>query len=122
MADSSARRRLRLNRKVRVKNRVQRDKTKLRLSVFKSLGHIYAQVIDDTNNKTLASESTLSKEFKTTNKNGGNIEAAKWVGNSLGKKAVEKGIKAVYYDRGGFIYHGRIKALADSVRETGVKF
>jgi len=122
MADSSVRRRLRLKRKVRVKNRVQRDKTKLRLSVFKSLSHIYAQVIDDTNNKTLASESTLSKEFKAMNKNGGNIEAAKWVGNSLGKKAVEKGIKEVYCDRGGFIYHGRIKALADSVRETGVKF
>ncbi len=122
MADSSVRRRLRLKRKVRVKNRVQRDKTKLRLSVFKSLSHIYAQVIDDTNNKTLASESTLSKEFKATNKNGGNIEAAKWVGDSLGKKAAEKGIKEVYCDRGGFIYHGRIKALADSVREAGIKF
>jgi len=122
MADSSVRRRLRLKRKIRVKNRVQRDKTKLRLSVFKSLSHIYAQVIDDTNNKTLASESTLSKEFKTMNKNGGNIDAAKWVGSSLGKKAIEKGIKEVYCDRGGFIYHGRIKALADSLRETGIKF
>ncbi len=122
MADSTARRRLRQKRKIRVKNRVQRDKTKIRLSVFKSLSHIYAQVIDDTNNKTLVSESTLSKEFKATNKNGGNIDAAKWVGNSLGKKAIENGVKEVYCDRGGFIYHGRIKALADSVREAGIKF
>ena len=122
MADSLVRRRLRLKRKVRVKNRVQRNKTKLRLSVFKSLSHIYAQVIDDTNNKTLVFESTLSKEFKAKNKNGGNIEAAKWVGSSLGKKASEKGIKEVYCDRGGFIYHGRIKALADSVRNAGISF
>ena len=122
MANSATRRRLRQKRKIRVKNRVQRDKTKIRLSVYKSLSHIYAQVVDDIKNKTLVSESTMSKEFKGTNKNGGNVEAAKWVGSSLGKKALENGVKELYCDRGGFIYHGRIKALADSVREAGVKF
>jgi large subunit ribosomal protein L18 len=122
MAVAMIRRRLRLKRKFRVKNRVQKDKTKLRLAVYKSLNHIYAQIIDDIENKTLASESTLSKAFKETSKKAGNIDAAKWVGASLGKKAIEKGVKEVYCDRGGFIYHGRIKALADSVREAGVKF
>ncbi|MFQ5716563.1 MAG: 50S ribosomal protein L18, partial [Nitrospinales bacterium] len=90
--------------------------------VFKSLNHIYAQIVDDLANKTLLSESTMSKAFKDKNKNGGNIDAAKWVGSSLGAKAVEKGIKEIYYDRNGFIYHGRTKALADAVREAGVKF
>jgi large subunit ribosomal protein L18 len=119
MKESKKQARLRRARKLRAKIRRQGVN---RLSVHRTSQHIYAQVIDDTNNKTLASESTLSKEFKAMNKNGGNIDAAKWVGSSLGKKAKEKGIEEVYCDRGGFIYHGRIKALADSVREAGIKF
>lgn len=119
---ATLRRRLWIRRKRRVKLRVQKNKNKLRLSVFKSLNHIYAQIIDDLGSKTLISESTLSKEFKDKKKNGGNIDAAKWVGQTLGEKAVRKGIKEVYYDRNGFIFHGRVKALADSVRGTGVKF
>lgn len=78
--------------------------------------------MDDIQNKTLVSASTVSKEFRTTRKHGGNIAAARWVGQTLGKKAVEQGIKELYYDRNGFIYHGRVKALADAVREAGVKF
>lgn len=119
---AALRRDLRIKRKQRVKRRVQRDKSKLRLTVFKSLNHIYAQIVDDLESTTLLSESTMSKEFKEKNKNGGNVDAAKWVGTSLGAKAVEKGIKEIYYDRNGFIYHGRMKALADAVREAGVKF
>jgi len=118
----SMRYRLRLRRKLQVKRRVQRNKNKLRLSVFKSVSHIYAQIVDDLQNKTLLSASTMSREFKSTKKNGGNIEAAKWVGQALGKKAMEQGVKELYYDRNGFIYHGRVKALADAVREAGVKF
>lgn len=116
------RRRLRVQRKLRVKLRVQRNKSKLRLTVFKSTKHICAQVIDDLQNKTLLSASTLCKEFKDTKKNGGNVEAAKWVGRFLGERAVRQGIKEIYYDRNGFIYHGRVKALAEAVREAGVKF
>tara|TARA_B100000686_G_C16771036_1_gene965169 strand:+ start:110 stop:475 length:366 start_codon:yes stop_codon:yes gene_type:complete len=114
--------RLRQNRKRRVKIRVQKNKNKLRLSVFKSDKHIYAQIIDDIKGQTMAAESTVSKAFKECGVKSGNIEAAKWVGTSLGKKAGEKGVKEVYYDRGGFRYHGRVKALADSVRALGVKF
>ena len=94
----------------------------MRLSVFKSDRHIYAQIIDDLQGKTLVSESTLTTSFKETGQKAGNIAAAKWVGSSLGKKANEKGIQVVYYDRGGFRYHGRVKALADSVRDSGLKF
>lgn len=116
------RQRLRNRRKLQVKRRMQKNKDKLRLSVFKSLSHIYAQIIDDRQKKTLIAESTMSKEFKDTKKNGGNIAAAKWVGQALGKKAAEQGVKELCYDRNGFIFHGRVKALADAVRESGIKF
>ena len=121
MGITTVRRRLREKRKGRVKKQVQKNKNKLRLSVFKSDQHIYAQIIDDLQGKTLVSESTVTTAFKKTDQKSGNIAAAKWVGSSLGKKANEKGIQVVYYDRGGFRYHGRVKALAESVRETGVK-
>lgn len=119
---TTLKRRLRVNRKSRVKTKVQKNKNKLRLSVFKSGKHIYAQIIDDLRHQTLAAESTVSKAFKDSLKNGSNIKAAKWVGQSIGKQAMERGVKEVYYDRGGHIYHGRIKALADSVRQAGIKF
>ena len=90
--------------------------------MFKSVNHIYAQIIDDRERKTLVYESTLSKEFKSTKINGGNIEAAKLVGQALGQKAVNLGIKEICYDRNGFVFHGRVKALADAVREAGIKF
>ena len=91
-----------------------------RLNVFKSLNNIYAQIIDDTNGVTLVSASTLSKEIEV--ENGGNIEAAKEVGKLIAKKALEKNIESVVFDRGGYLYHGRVAALADGAREGGLKF
>jgi large subunit ribosomal protein L18 len=89
-----------------------------RLNVYRSLNHIYAQVIDDQKGETLASVSTLSLKLKT----GGNVASAKEIGKAIAEKAVEKGIKKVVFDRGGFLYHGRIKALADAAREAGLEF
>ncbi len=119
---TAERQRLRENRKIRVKNKVQLNSERLRLTVFKSSKHIYAQIIDDKGGKTLVAESSLSPKFKEKMKNGGNVDAAVLVGKLLGEKAVQQGIKEIYYDRNGFIYAGRVKALADAVREKGVKF
>ena len=118
----SLRYRLRVARKVRVKNKVQKNKDKLRLSIFKTAKHIYAQIIDDTKRATLVSESTLSPAYKELKKHGGNVTGAVWVGKALGEKAARQGIKEVYCDRNGFLYTGRVKALADAVREKGIKF
>ena len=119
---TSTRERLRIGRKKRVKNHVQKNKEKLRLTVFRSAKHIYAQIIDDKGGKTLLAESTVSPAFRGKMKNGGNTKAATLVGNLIGEKAVQQGIKEVYYDRNGFTYAGRIKALADGVRGKGIKF
>jgi large subunit ribosomal protein L18 len=89
-----------------------------RLNVYRSLNHIYAQVIDDRNGVTLVSASTLALKAKS----GGNVAAAKEIGKAVAERAVEKGIKKVVFDRGGFLYHGRIKALADAAREAGLEF
>jgi large subunit ribosomal protein L18 len=89
-----------------------------RLNVYRSLNHIYAQVIDDQRGETLVSASTLSLKLKS----GGNLAAAKEIGKAVAKKAVEKGIKKVVFDRGGYLYHGRVKALADAAREAGLEF
>jgi large subunit ribosomal protein L18 len=93
-----------------------------RLNVYKSLNNIYAQVIDDTKGNTLVSASTLDPSLKETLKNGGNLDAAKQVGTLVAKKALEKGIKNVVFDRGGYVYHGKIKALADAARAAGLEF
>ena len=89
-----------------------------RLNVYRSLNHIYAQVIDDQKGETLVSASSLSLKLKT----GGNVATAKEIGKAVAEKAVEKGIKKVVFDRGGYLYHGRIKALADAAREAGLEF
>lgn len=91
-----------------------------RLNVFRSSKHIYAQLIDDVNGVTLASASTLDKE--ATFEGTGNADAAAKVGELIAKRAVEKGIKSVVFDRGGYLYHGRVKALADAARENGLEF
>ena len=91
-----------------------------RLNVFRSSNNIYAQIIDDTKGITLVSASSLDKEIEV--KNGGNIEAATEVGKLIAKKALEKNIEAVVFDRGGYLYHGRVAALADGAREGGLKF
>ena len=116
------RERLRIQRKVRVKLKVQRQTNRLRLTVFRSTKHIYAQIVDDKEGKTLVTTSSLSKDFKEQMKSGGCLKAAILVGSLLGEAAAAKGIKEVYYDRNGFLYAGRIKALADAVREKGIKF
>ena len=119
---TTVRRRRRLHRKQRVKTKTQRHPDKLRLTVFKSAKHIYAQIVSDKDRKTLLAESTATKAFREQMKYGGNVKAAVLVGSMLGEKAAQQGIKEVYYDRNGFIYAGRVKALADAVREKGVKF
>lgn len=115
------RQRLRENRKRRVKLKIQKDPGKLRLSIFKSSKHIYGQIIDDRQGRTLVSVSSLSPVFREKMKTGGNIQAAVLVGSLLGEKALQQGIQKIYFDRNGFIYAGRVKALADAVREKGVK-
>jgi large subunit ribosomal protein L18 len=93
-----------------------------RLSVFRSINHIYVQIIDDARGQTLVSASTRDKEVRTTLKTGGNIAAAKVVGVALAKRASAAGISRVVFDRGGYAYHGRVKALAEAAREAGLKF
>ena len=93
-----------------------------RLSVFRSGMHIYAQVIDDTKGETLVSASSIDKEMRDAIKSGANIEAAKAVGKKIAERATAKGVTDVVFDRGGYRYHGRVKALADAAREGGLKF
>jgi large subunit ribosomal protein L18 len=92
------------------------------LNVFKSLNHIYAQVINDETGNTLTAASTLDPELKGKITKGGNVEAAKLVGKLIAERALSKGIEKVVFDRGGYIYHGRVKALAEAAREAGLKF
>jgi len=114
----------RLRRKKRIKLKIKGTSVKPRLSVFRSARHIYAQIIDDGLGVTLASSSSVGKEVlkKLGKGGGGNIEAAKIVGKNLAEKAGAKGIKKVVFDRGGYLYHGRVKALADAAREGGLEF
>lgn len=112
-----------LRRTAKVRRNIRRAAGKrARLSVFRSSKHIYAQVIDDAQGRTLASASSLEKEMRTSFKTGANIEAAKAVGKRLAERAAAKGIKEVVFDRGGYLYHGRVKALADAAREGGLDF
>ena len=110
----------RKRRSFRVRNRIKRDATRPRLSVFRSGKHIYAQVIDDEQGKTLASAGTLEKELREKVSYGGNIEAAKIVGETIAKRAIEAGVKEAVFDRREYKYHGRIAALADAARDAGL--
>jgi large subunit ribosomal protein L18 len=112
----------RSKRKKRVRSRVIGTSERPRLNVFRSLKHIYAQAIEDTTGKTLASASTLSSELKGSLRYRGNVEAAKKVGELIAKKCLEKGIQKVVFDRSGYLYHGRIKALAEAARAGGLIF
>ena len=109
-------------RHVRVRNKISGTADRPRLNVYRSLNNIYAQVIDDTTGNTLVSASTLDEEIKAAVKNTGNKEAAKAVGTLVAKRAIEKNIKNVVFDRGGYIYHGRVKELAEAAREAGLEF
>jgi large subunit ribosomal protein L18 len=93
-----------------------------RLSVFRSSQHIYAQVIDDAKGETVAAASSLEKDVRAGTKTGANVDAAKAVGQRLAERAKEKGVKQVVFDRGGYLYHGRVKALAEAAREGGLEF
>lgn len=106
----------------RIRKRVAGTADKPRLSVYKSLNHIYVQLIDDRTGKTLLSASTLEKDVRSGLKHGGNLSAAKQVGTSIAQRALSKKIDTVVFDRGGYKYHGCIKALADAAREQGLKF
>ncbi|OGS12887.1 MAG: 50S ribosomal protein L18 [Elusimicrobia bacterium RIFOXYA2_FULL_58_8] len=110
-------------RKVRSRNQLFKSGiNRLRLSVYRSAKYLYAQVVDDKNGTTLAAASSLDKELKGKLKSGKSVASAKVVGNLLGKRAIAKGVTEVCFDRGGRIYHGRIKSLADGAREAGLKF
>ncbi|MBW1941838.1 MAG: 50S ribosomal protein L18 [Deltaproteobacteria bacterium] len=113
----------RLRRKERVRKKIRGTPEKPRLSVFRSSKHIYAQIIDDGSAHTVLESSSLAKDIRATlGGRGGNREGAAIIGQSIAKKALEKGIKRVVFDRNGFLYHGRIKALAEAARETGLEF
>jgi large subunit ribosomal protein L18 len=103
---------------VRIREKLSGTGERPRLNVYRSLNHIYAQVVDDQKGDTIASASSLALKLKT----GGNVAAAKEIGKAIAERAQEKGIKKVVFDRGGFLYHGRIKALADAAREAGLEF
>jgi large subunit ribosomal protein L18 len=112
--------RLRIHRRIRKK--LAGTEARPRLAVFRSQAHIYAQVIDDGKGATLCAASSLDKELREKSKRGADVAAAKAVGKLIAERAKEKGVDTVVFDRGGFQYHGRIKALADAAREGGLKF
>ena len=103
----------------RIRSRVTGTPERPRLAVFRSVNHIYAQVIDDGQGHTLAAAGSTEKDWKGA---GGNVEGAKLIGKAVAERAREKGIRKVVFDRGGYLYHGRVKALADAAREAGLEF
>jgi len=111
---------VRFKRKLRIRSRVEGTSARPRLSVFRSNRHISAQLVDDVKGHTLVAATTLEEEFKE--KLGGSIEGAKTIGNLMAKRALAKNITQIVFDRSGYLYHGRIKALADAAREGGLKF
>lgn len=122
MSATKEKKRKRVRRHWLVRKKVVGNAERPRLSVFRSLTNLYCQVIDDTQGKTLCALSTLSPEVKQAAKSGGNIAAATILGKELGKKALAAGITKVVFDRGGYKYHGRVKALSEAAREAGLKF
>ncbi len=122
MAHTKLRQVNRKKRHRRVRTKVQGTAERPRLNVFRSSKHIYGQVIDDQVGETLVAASSIDSELRSELKHGGNREAARKVGELLAKRAVDKGIKSVVFDRGGYLYHGRVKELADGAREAGLKF
>lgn len=113
---------IRLRKHDRVRKKIEGTPERPRLNVFRSLNNIYVQIIDDTTGTTLVAASTLDEALKGKLPTGGNKEAAKEVGKLIAQKAVEKGLKQVVFDRGGYLYHGRIKELAEGAREAGLDF
>jgi large subunit ribosomal protein L18 len=113
---------VRVNKHKRIRNRFSGTAERPRLAVFRSNNHMYAQIIDDTVGNTLVSASTLQKEVKAELEKTNNVDASAYLGTVIAKRALEKGITTVVFDRGGFIYQGKVKALADAAREAGLEF
>ena len=122
MVKKESRSKIRENKHRRIRNRFAGTAERPRLAVFRSNNHMYAQIIDDSIGHTLVAASTLEKEIKAELENTDTVDAAAYVGTVIAKRAIEKGITAVVFDRGGFIYQGKIQALADAAREAGLEF
>lgn len=122
MIHKKSRQEVRLKKHRRIRNKIKGTAARPRLAVFRSNNHIYAQIIDDEKAHTLVAASTMEKDVNAKLDKTANVDAAKVVGEEVAKKALAKGIEEVVFDRGGVIYHGRVKALADAAREAGLKF
>lgn len=122
MVSKESRTEIRVKKHMRVRNRFQGTAERPRLAVFRSNNHMYAQIIDDVAQKTLVSASTTQKEVKAELEKTNDVAAASYLGTVIAKRALEKGITTVVFDRGGFIYQGKIQALADAAREAGLQF
>jgi large subunit ribosomal protein L18 len=122
MITKDDRNRARLRRHLRVRKRISGTSERPRLNVFRSNKHIYAQLIDDNLGSTLVSASTMDKELREAAANGGTQDAARKVGELVAKRAIEKGFTSIVFDRGGYLYHGRVQALAEAAREAGLQF
>ena len=122
MVSKESRQEIRVKKHMRIRNRFSGTAERPRLAVFRSNNHMYAQVIDDTVGNTLVSASTLEKEIKAELEKTNNVDAAAYLGTVIAKRALEKGISEVVFDRGGFIYQGKIAALAEAAREAGLQF
>ncbi len=122
MVRKESRQAIRVKKHKKIRNRFSGTAERPRLAVFRSNNHMYAQIIDDTVGNTLVAASTLEKEIKAELEKTNNVDAAAYLGTVIAKRAMEKGIKEVVFDRGGFIYQGKIAALADAAREAGLEF
>jgi large subunit ribosomal protein L18 len=122
MVSKESRQKVRVKKHMKIRNRFSGTAERPRLAVFRSNNHMYAQIIDDTVGKTLVAASTLEKDVKAELKKTNDVEAAAYLGTVIAKRAMEKGIKEVVFDRGGFIYQGKIAALAEAAREAGLEF
>ena len=122
MVRKESRQKVRVKKHMRIRNRLSGTTERPRLAVFRSNNHMYAQIIDDTVGNTLVAASTLEKSVKAELEKTNNVDAAAYLGKVIAEKALEKGIKEVVFDRGGFIYHGKIQALAEAAREAGLEF
>ena len=122
MVSKQSRSEVRVKKYARLRNRYSGTAQRPRLAVFRSNNHMYAQIIDDTVGNTLVAASTAEKAIKAELEKTNNVDAAAYVGTVIAKRAIEKGIKEVVFDRGGFIYHGKVQALADAAREAGLEF
>ena len=122
MINKPSRSKIRVKKHLKIRNKISGTSQRPRLAVFRSDNHIYAQIIDDLKGHTIAAASTVEKDIKDKLDKTNNVAAAELVGEMIAKRAVEKGVDEVVFDRGGYIYHGKVKALAESAREAGLKF